>query len=115
MTYEEKCELFWKQYHGEILATDLPQEYIEYDKRCYCVNEHCFVRQRCRLFNTYVKCCNVFGRSVMRDCIADAKGRWKRPSWEKRSNDVNYMSASFGMNPEQHGSKPCKFFILKDD
>lgn len=111
MTQEEKNKYFWQQYYGEVLAADLPQEYVEHDTRIYCCNEKCFVRAKCRLFAEYIKGCKVFGRSVERGCIEDAKGRWKRNPWEKRANDVHYMNASFGMCPEQCGVKPCRYYV----
>lgn len=112
MTEQEKNKYFWQQYHGEILATDLPQDYIEYDTRVYCCNEKCFVREKCRLFNySYKGLAKLFGRTIARRCVEDEKGVWKREPWEKRANDVNYMLASFGMCPEQEGAKPCKHFI----
>lgn len=114
MTREEIYKIFWQQYHGEVLAIDLPKEYVELDTRIHCVNEKCFFRDKCVLFDRYIQCAKVFGRSVVRSCIGDAKGRWKRNEWETdRANDVNYMNASFGMNPEQHGAEPCNHFINK--
>lgn len=111
---EEYNALFWKQYHGEILAVDLPNEYIKRDTRVYCCNEKCFVREKCELFKRYKAQAKVFGRDIARTCIADATGRWKRNEWETdRANDVNYMSASFGMCPEQYGIEPCnKYYEL---
>lgn len=111
MTYEERCKYFWQQYNGEVLAIDLPQEYIEQDTRIFCVNEDCFVREKCKLFERYKGQCKTFGRTVVRGCIEDAKGRHKRPEWDKNTLRVHYMNASFGMNPEQKGIEPCKNFM----
>lgn len=97
MDRKERFEYFWKQVKGEVLAEELPYDYIISDSRIYCANENCRQKNRCELYQRYVVGCKVAGREFMRTCIEDEKG----------------PMASFGMCPQVVGTIKCKYYINK--
>lgn len=100
-------EYFWQQYDGIVRAVDLPMDYKVYDKRIFCVNTKCFLRDKCIFFTRFK---GQFDAKMMHDgVIEDQKGKKKRNVWDKHYPKPNYFNASFGFYVEQSGVT-CQHF-----
>ena len=102
MTNDERNDYFWQQYYGEVRALDLPKEYKVYDKRIYCTNASCFVKEKC-MFWKRNGALSLKAKEIKRD----QKG-YQRNVWDKRYPKLDYRNASFGFFCEQRGAMPCE-------